>query len=667
MISRYVERMLPKQYRGADADTLRRARLVLFFQAVFFLYVPFPTLSNAAAGNWAAVGALLAAYPILALMPTMLRRSVALAGNYTAGMFFLVVGILGYFLGGPASANWWFLPLTPMLAMLLAGRTSAWRWALVTLAAGGAVTVLTIRGFAWPPALEMPKRQVFWAVTFLGTTVVLYALTSLYEHAKEMMRVELAKANAEMRLVLDSVGQGFMTVDANGQISEHHSAILERWFGPIGERAAMWTWLAPVDDRFALALELGWEQLFGDWLPTELTLAQLPARLTMASHTYELAYKPVLDDAGKLAQVIVVVSDITNQLEAERAEMLQRELIVVFERIGHDRTGFLQFWDEASAIVRQLRAGTAASLRLLHTLKGNCQIFGVRSVATPAHALEGKLQDTREPATADDIATVAAAWDAFAARVSSLVRADGRHMQIPMEDYEELANAIREHLEHLRLSEMIEKWRYERTEQTFERMAEQGRSLAVRLQKAPLVLELNHNDVRLDPERFSPLWAAFVHAVRNAIDHGLETPAERQQAGKAEAARITLSSRLDGMAVIIEIADNGRGIDWARVRDMARAAGLPHGSSAELEAVLFTDGVSTKDEITEVSGRGVGLGALRQICQLLDGSIAIHSDLGRGTRLTIRVPISAQLGPPPPPNPSLSGRDVDIGVACRCE
>jgi len=420
MISRYVERMLPEQYRRADADTLRRARLVLFVQAVFFLYLPFPTLSNAAAKNWAAVGSLLAACPILALMPTMLRRSVVLAGNYTAGMFFLVVGVLGYFLGGPASANWWFLPLTPMLAMLLAGRRSAWRWALVTLAAGGTVTVLTLRGFAWPAALEMPKRQLFWAVTFLGTTVVLYALTSVYEHAKEMMRVGLANANAEMRRVLDNVGQGFMTVDANGQISGERSAILERWFGPIG-----------------------------------------------------------------------------------------------------------------------------------------------------------------------------------------------------------------------------------RTEETFERMAEQGRNLAARLHKAPLELELDHNDVRLDPERFSPLWAAFVHAVRNAIDHGLETPAERQQAGKAEAARITLSSRLDGMAVIIEIADNGRGIDWARVRDRARAAGLLYSSTADLEAALFADGVSTKDDVTEVSGRGVGLAALRQVCQMLGGSIAIHSDLGRGTRLTIRVPISAQLGTTP--------------------
>src|SRR6185503_5626386 len=302
----------------------------------------------------------------------------------------------------------------------LAGRRSAWRWALVTLAAGGTVTVLTLRGFAWPTALEMPKRQLFWAVTFLGTTVVLYALTSVYEHAKEMMRVGLANANAEMRRVLDNVGQGFMTVDANGQISGERSAILERWFGPIG-----------------------------------------------------------------------------------------------------------------------------------------------------------------------------------------------------------------------------------RTEETFERMAEQGRNLAARLHKAPLELELDHNDVRLDPERFSPLWAAFVHAVRNAIDHGLETPAERQQAGKAEPARIALSSRADGTAVIIEIADNGRGIDWARVRDRARAAGLLYSSTADLEAALFADGVSTKDDVTEVSGRGVGLAALRQVCQMLGGSIAIHSDLGRGTRLTIRVPISAQLGTTP--------------------
>ena len=210
------------------------------------------------AKNWAAVGALLAAYPILALMPTMLRRSVVLAGNYTAGMFFLVVGVIGYFLGGPASANWWFLPLTPMLACCLAGRTSAWRWALVTLAAGVTVSVLTIREVRLAGRAGDAQRQVFWAVTFLGSTVVLYALTSVYEHAKEMMRVGLATANAEMRLVLDNVGQGFdrrrQRPDLRATLGDPRALVRPdgRGVPRCGHGSAR------VDDRFARGLELAW-------------------------------------------------------------------------------------------------------------------------------------------------------------------------------------------------------------------------------------------------------------------------------------------------------------------------------------------------------------------------------------------------------------------------
>jgi two-component system, chemotaxis family, sensor kinase CheA len=187
---------------------------------------------------------------------------------------------------------------------------------------------------------------------------------------------------------------------------------------------------------------------------------------------------------------------------------------------------------------------------------------------------------------------------------------------------------------------MLDAWRNERTETNFNRMSEQAQRLAERLGKR-VTIEVQHNEVRLDPQRFAPLWSTLVHAVRNAVDHGLESPDERQAAAKTVPAKIVLSSRLDGEHVVLEIADDGRGIDWRKVREKAITQGLPHETPADLEAAIFSDGISTKDEASEVSGRGVGMGALKQTCESLQGTLTLHSELGRGTRFSLRLPLSA--------------------------
>jgi chemotaxis protein histidine kinase CheA len=94
--------------------------------------------------------------------------------------------------------------------------------------------------------------------------------------------------------------------------------------------------------------------------------------------------------------------------------------------------------------------------------------------------------------------------------------------------------------------------------------------------------------------------------------------------------------------VVVCIRDDGAGIDWARVATKAEARGLPHGTKAELEEALFADGLSTRDVTSEISGRGVGMGALRHAVRELGGRVEIHSRTGRGTTLEIRVPATIE-------------------------
>jgi two-component system chemotaxis sensor kinase CheA len=120
-------------------------------------------------------------------------------------------------------------------------------------------------------------------------------------------------------------------------------------------------------------------------LPEELLLDQLPRRMTRGDRTLRLAYTPIAAEGGAAPQLLIVMTDVTEQLARERMERDTQEMVRIFQRTNHDRAGVQQFFAEAAELVRQATEPTKTTiehdLRIVHTLKGNCRQFGLESMA----------------------------------------------------------------------------------------------------------------------------------------------------------------------------------------------------------------------------------------------------------------------------------------------
>ena len=158
-------------------------------------------------------------------------------------------------------------------------------------------------------------------------------------------------------------------------------------------------------------------------------------------------------------------------------------------------------------------------------------------------------------------------------------------------------------------------------------------------------------DVELDREMIEMMRDPLVHIIRNSIDHGIETSEERSAAGKREVGRLVVSARQSGNQIIIEIADDGRGIDTDRLVKKLTASGETRGRDlsvlserAKLD-LIFEPGLSTKDKVTAISGRGVGMDVVRANIEQIGGRIELVNALGRGLRILIHVPLTLSIIP----------------------
>ena len=200
------------------------------------------------------------------------------------------------------------------------------------------------------------------------------------------------------------------------------------------------------------------------------------------------------------------------------------------------------------------------------------------------------------------------------------------------------------------MRDAITRTRMQRIENLFVALPRMVRDLSAELGKQVLV-DIDGGDVELDREMIEMIRDPLTHIIRNAVDHGIEPPAERIKAGKREIGLLCVSARQSGNQILIDIADDGRGIDGARLVEKAIASGSIDKVAAaaltprEQLALIFEAGLSTAKEVTAISGRGVGMDVVRSNVERIGGIVEVDSSPGQGTRMTLRVPLTLTIIP----------------------
>ncbi len=274
--------------------------------------------------------------------------------------------------------------------------------------------------------------------------------------------------------------------------------------------------------------------------------------------------------------------------------------------------------------LRGLLAGLKARGRSLETALGSLR----ETLRSDARARAGRSADAAET-TLGELAGAAEAVQAALAEQTT--RFDDAFRRV-----EELTGALYTEVLRSRLRPFAE------GVTAFPRMV---RDIAQQLGKT-VSLRIEGENVEVDRDILQKLESPLTHMIRNSLDHGLETAAERQAAGKPPGATITLSARHQSGMLTVEVRDDGRGIDPEAVRRKVVERGMvapdtsQQLSRAELMEFLFLPGFSTRQAASELSGRGVGLDVVRNMVQEVSGTVTLESEPGRGARFTLRLPVT---------------------------
>lgn len=493
--------------------------------------------------------------------------------------------------------------------------------------------------------LGIYSLTIMLAILLGGAGIILRRLYAGLERKVVERTASLQSLYRSNRVVLENVNEALITTSLGGTLSTEMSSVTEKWFQTPQPNESTFEWLGRVDGDFSGCLKLGFNELMERLLPEKIIFNQLPRLIHKEDATYQVVYTKI--DEGRCTadtQVLLTIFDITEDIKKKEEERRTLEVMTLVKRIGRDRTGTLEFLVDSARLIERLSSSMSpvTAKRIIHTLKGNSATFSLHEFSSTCHLIEDRLDEEDGSLLDEEITRLQTYWSHLQDEIYNFTGESGlESLSVSSEDVLVLKEKLKKGASVVELTALVESWSRERVLIRLERAKRVLCGVAKHLGKPQPEVVLNDGGVRLDASRSSrwrDFWTAFVHVLRNTVDHGLETSEERIEIKKRVQGLVEIKVEpvADGIRLIVR--DDGRGIDWDKVRAKAAEKGLPVDSQEDLKAALFHDGISSRDKVTTDSGRGVGMAAVKEATVALGGTIDIISQKGAGTTFIFQVP-----------------------------
>ncbi|UWG98601.1 ATP-binding protein [Dehalobacter sp. DCM] len=484
---------------------------------------------------------------------------------------------------------------------------------------------------------------------------------------------ELSQKNESIKNLLDHAGQGFLSFSGNYLIHNEYSAECVKIFGCEIVARHFLDIVAPYFKPADVAgMEATLTMLFAgeNDISAEVYFSLLPQEMTVHGRTVALEYKLLSESDLK---VMVILTDITEKIELNRRmKEEEKNLRLILKAIqNYDdmkmsieemcqlfRTGWNNRLDES-----QNGGETLTEIfRSVHTYKGELAQHGLYNTSAHLHALEDQLADllkeAENPSLLNHLKNILAGIDPSAILADDMQVITGalgedyftktETFVVTKEQIEAICTLIKrvckEEQQHA-LTEAVKKLLCRNFKDFLKEYDGYVEYLGSRLGKK-IALHIEGDDIFVYKPLYSGLLKSLIHIVRNAADHGIESADARMEAGKPECAAITCQiRRLDPNYFALSVTDDGHGIDLMKIKDKVLEAGLASQEElscmppADLLPFIFKEHFSTKAAVDTLSGRGIGLSAVKHEAEKLGGNITVSTNEGSGTEFVITLPI----------------------------
>ena len=466
---------------------------------------------------------------------------------------------------------------------------------------------------------------------------------------------ELVSANRAINSIMNSLKQGFLTFDKNGICNPIYSAeclkLLEEV--PSGKHI---TKLLKLNEEqaanFKSLLEIAFNKTTAMPFSSLFQLAPKKFEHSEGLHI-SIDYKPETNKSGKLESIVLIATDITAQVLAEKKAKEQQNIFEAIERVLRNRRAFGSYMNQMLELLNFLEKNEKnydiiKLGREIHTLKGGAGLFKLENLSKLLHNLEEALQPNKS--YPENYLQIKQEIEKILYKFNELLTTNV--LELEKEHNFDKKNVFKfaNYLAENNLTDLREKYIYDVcTESLIENIRFYDyllNDIAKILNKSINPILFTGQDVMIVVNNYKATLDSLVHIFRNIMDHGIESPEERKQIGKNPTGNIEvnlcLNNENDKKIISIKITDDGQGIDAKQIREKLKLKYQDKNwdsySDYEIIQQIFMPEFSSKDKANQYSGRGIGLNAVKDEIEKIGGNISATTNLGRGTEFNIKLP-----------------------------